>query len=127
MVATSALGLKAMDGAASLTVMEKVADPVAPPKLAAVMVKEVAALKALGVPEMAQELEARASPLGSAGVIAQEVMAPPELVGVCVAMAEPLVAMREFEAKEMIGAMSLTVRSKVVEAEAPPWLVAVMV
>ena len=85
------------------------------------------ALRALGVPEMAQELEARASPLGSAGVIAQEVMAPPELVGVCVAMAEPLVAMREFEAKEMIGAMSLTVRSKVVEAEAPPKLTAVMV
>ena len=76
---------------------------------------------------MAQELEARASPVGSAGVIAQEVMAPPERVGVCVAMAMFLVAMRELGLKAIEGAMSLTVRSKVVEAEAPPKLTAVMV
>ena len=37
---------------------------------------------ALGVPEMAQELEASESPVGSAGVMEQEEMAPPEEVGV---------------------------------------------
>ena len=76
---------------------------------------------------MAQSLELIESPVGSEGLMVQPVIAPPEFVGVCVVMAEPLVAMREFEAKEMIGAPSFTVRSKVVEAVAPPWLVAVMV
>ena len=42
-------------------------------------------------------------------------------------MAMLLVAMRELGLKAIEGAMSFTVRSKVVEAEAPPKLTAVMV
>ena len=42
-------------------------------------------------------------------------------------MAEPLVATSALGLKAIEGAMSLTVRSKEVEAEAPPKLEAVMV
>ena len=40
------------------------------------------ALKALGVPEMVQVLEEMESPVGSAGLMEQEEMAPPERVGI---------------------------------------------
>jgi hypothetical protein len=75
---------------------------------------------------MAQVLVAIARPAGSAGLTVHPVMAPPEAVGVCVAMAEPLVATRVLGLKAIEGATSLTVRVK--EAEAcPPELEAVMV
>jgi len=75
---------------------------------------------------MAQVLVLKASPVGRAGVTEQPVMVPPELVGVWVVMALPLVATSELGLKAMTGAESLTVRVKVAEAE-PPVLVAVMV
>jgi hypothetical protein len=75
---------------------------------------------------MAQVLVAIARPAGSAGLMLQEVMAPPVLVGSWAVMAEPLVAMRESGLKAMTGATSLTVRVKEAVAE-PPVLEAVMV
>ena len=78
------------------------------------------------MPDRAQVVVARLKPVGSAGVTEQPVMAPPVLEGVWVVMALPLVATSELGLKVMMGAESLTVRVKVVEAE-PPVLVAVMV
>jgi hypothetical protein len=83
-------------------------------------------LSAVGVPEMAQVVEASERPAGRAGLALQPVMEPPVLEGVWVAMAVPLVAVSELGLKVMTGATSLTVRVK--EAEAcPPELEAVMV
>jgi hypothetical protein len=56
----------------------------------------------------------------------QPVMEPPVLVGVCVVMAEFLVATSELGLKAIEGATSLTVRVKEAVAE-PPVLEAVMV
>jgi len=52
-------------------------------------------------------------------------MAPPELEGVLVEMATPLVAVRVLGLKAITGAMSLTVSCRTAELE-PPELVAVM-
>ena len=75
---------------------------------------------------MAQVEDERLRPAGSAGEAEQAVMAPPEVEGVCVAIAAFLVATSELGLKAIAGATSLTVMVK--EAEAwPPELEAVMV
>ena len=66
-----------------------------PPELVAVIVCSVEAWSAVGVPEMAQLLEVRLSPAGSAGLIEQLEIAPPVEATLWVAMAVFLVAVRE--------------------------------
>ena len=87
----------------------------------------VEALTAEGVPEMEQKVESKESPAGRAELMEQEVMAPPRFEGRMSEMVEPLVSVKEVGLKRRSGAPSFTVRSKVVDAVAPPWLVAVMV
>ena len=97
-----------------------------PPELLAVMVWVVLAVSAVAVPETAQVLVLRLSPVGRAGVTEHPVMDPPVELGVWVTRAELIVPVTEAGLKAMIGAWSLTVSVKLEVAE-PPELFAVMV
>ena len=68
-----------------MTLIEIVA-VVDPPEFVAVMVYDVAPVITVGVPE-STHAALSASPVGSAGLDAHEVIAPPEDVGVCAVIA----------------------------------------
>ena len=72
---------------ASLTSSEMVFES-DPPVLVAVIVKLPAAVIAVGVPVIAQVVSEKFSPVGSAVEMEQESIAPPELAGPSVAIAE---------------------------------------
>ena len=82
------------EGATSLTVMVTVAVSL-PPVLLAVMVYEVEAVMADGVPLLAPVDESSESPVGSPGDTDHEVMVPPLTVGVAVVIAVPVVKVNE--------------------------------
>ena len=65
-------------------------------------------------------------PVGSDGVIDQEVIVPPPTVGVSVVMVVPFSKVRELEPYEMVGATSFTTMV-MLAVSVPPVLVAVMV
>jgi hypothetical protein len=125
LVATRLEGENPITGAASFTVIVKVAAPV-PPVFEAVIVWTVAPWTALGVPEIAQLVPERLNPAWSAGVTVQPVIAPPVLPGVWVATATPLVATRLEGENAITGAASFTVIVKVA-APVPPVFEAVIV
>ena len=81
------------DGASSYTTMVTVVVAL-PPVLLAVMVKVVALVTAVGVPEIAPVEVEKESPAGRVAEIDQEVTVPPLEVGVTVVMAVFLVNVR---------------------------------
>ena len=81
------------DGAASYTTMVTVVVAL-PPVLLAVMVKVVAEVTAVGVPEMAPVEVEKERPDGRVAEIDQEVTVPPLEVGVTVVMVVSLVNVR---------------------------------
>ena len=114
------------DGASSYTTMVTVVVAL-PPVLLAVMVKVVALVTAVGVPEIAPVEVEKESPAGRVAEIDQEVTVPPLEVGVTVVMAVFLVNVRVlglYVTDE--GAMSLT-WMVTVAVPLPPAFVAVTV
>ena len=75
LVKTNQSGEYAMSGASSLMVMLTVAED-EPPLLLAHIVNVLSAIKDLGVPQIVPLLVSKVRPLGKAGLIAHEVMAP---------------------------------------------------
>lgn len=102
-VVTRAAGLKLIVGAISLMVMSRVEAKV-PPVLDAVIVWVVCVANTEAVPDTAQVEVLRLSPVGSAGVTEQPVIAPPVELGVWVASAEFLVPTTDAGLNARIGA-----------------------
>ena len=67
-----------------------------PPVLVAVIVYTVDTARTVGVPEITPVLVSKLSPVERAGVIDQDVTAPPLLVGVTVDIGTSLVKVNEF-------------------------------
>ena len=84
-----------MDGDASVTSIVTIVVAL-PPVLVAVTVYEVEGVTLVGVPEIAPVVREKESPVGSVGVIDQEVTAPPLEVGVAVDIKEPFTRVKEF-------------------------------
>ena len=75
LVKTNQSGLYEMSGDSSFTVMLTVAED-EPPLLLAQIVKVLSVINEVGVPQIVPLLVPNVKPLGSAGLIAQEVIAP---------------------------------------------------
>jgi hypothetical protein len=98
-----------------------------PPVLFAVTVYVVVLDSTVGVPEIVPVVREKESPVGSVGVIDQEVTAPPLDVGVAVCINVPFCKVKEFGVYVTEdGATSLTSIVTVTESE-PPAFVAVIV
>jgi hypothetical protein len=81
---------------------------------------------AVGVPEIAQVEVENEIPVGSAGLMAQELMVPPAFVGLSVVMRLPTVYVKGLPVKEIEGGLSFTVMLIEVVPD-PPVFVAVTV
>ena len=114
LVNTNQSGLYEISGASSFTVMFTVAED-EPPLLLAQMVKVLSVINDVGVPQMVPLLVPNVKPLGRAGLMAHEIMAP-EPARVAFSGKSlldcPLVSVKFSGEYDNVGTWSFTVRLK---------------